>query len=48
MKTARPPKHIGIIGSRMKEIVIPHPAARVVWTREYVNEVKQRIRGEIK
>ena len=32
----------------MKEIVIPHPAARVVWTREYINEVKQRIRGEIK
>lgn len=33
---------------RMKEIIITHPAARTVWTREYINEVKQRIRGEIK
>lgn len=27
-------------------IEIPHPAARVVWTKDYIKEVQQNIRGE--
>lgn len=34
--------------SRTRVIEIPHPAARVVWTREYTKVVKDQIKGVIR